>query len=42
MIVNTLHDISGHLNIKKGDRKIHQFDEEIGYERNIDPGTQVQ
>jgi hypothetical protein len=37
MVINSLHNISGHPGIKEAYRKFHQLDKEIGNNGNIDP-----
>ena len=41
MIIDALHDISSHPNIKEGYRQIHQFDEKIGYQRNVNSSRKM-
>ena len=42
VITYSLHDISGHPGIKIGNRQIHQLDEKVRNQRNINPSSQVQ
>ena len=42
MIADALHDISRHFHIKKCNGQVHQLDEEIRSQRDVDAGTEMQ
>ena len=42
MITDALHDVPDILRIEEADRQPHQFREEIGYQRDADPGIHLQ
>lgn len=42
MVIDTLHDVPRHMGIEIGYGQGHELDKEIGDQRDIDPGAQVQ
>jgi hypothetical protein len=42
MVIDALHDIARHPDIKKRNGQIHQLDKKIGNQRNVDSGREVQ
>jgi hypothetical protein len=42
MVFNALQQVSQQLGIEKLHRQLHQLDKEVGYQRYIDAGTDMQ
>ena len=42
MVANTLHNIADHFGIEETDRQFHQLDEEVGDDRDVDAGADVE
>ena len=42
MVIDTLQNIACHTCIKKSDGQVHEFDEKVGHQGDIDTCTQMQ
>src|SRR6185312_12176318 len=42
LIIHALHNIARHFGVEKTHRQFHELDQEIGQNRYVDPGTDMQ
>ena len=42
MVADALHDVADHLGVEEADGQLHQLDEEVGDDGDVDAGTDVE